>query len=126
MTGVDVLDGSPASPPRDNGEIVFEAPWQSRAFGVVISLVEDAFFSWEEFRTQLIVVIEEWDAQDDGDRPTWHYYECWLEALERVLQTRSHFKGRELDDLAAAYLDRPHTMITDGRILVLKTGGLIS
>ncbi len=108
MTGVDVLDGSPASPPRDNGEIVFEAPWQSRAFGVVISLVEDAFFSWDEFRTQLIVVIEEWDAQDDGDRPTWHYYECWLEALERVLQTRSYFKGRELDDLAAAYSDRPH------------------
>ena len=30
----------PAAPPRANGELVFEAPWESRAFGIAIALVE--------------------------------------------------------------------------------------
>ena len=29
---------APAAPPRDNGELVFEAPWESRAFGVAVAL----------------------------------------------------------------------------------------
>ena len=27
-------------PPRANGELVFEAPWESRAFGVAVALHE--------------------------------------------------------------------------------------
>ena len=34
-----LLDSSgPAAPPRDNGELVFAAPWESRAFGLALAL----------------------------------------------------------------------------------------
>jgi hypothetical protein len=28
----------PATPPRDNGELVFAAPWESQAFGLALAL----------------------------------------------------------------------------------------
>ena len=31
------IDG-PAAPPRDNGELVFAEPWESRAFGLAVTL----------------------------------------------------------------------------------------
>ena len=54
MTEAEILDGSLTAPPRLNGELVFEAPWQSRAFGVTADLVESGCFSWEDFRIRLI------------------------------------------------------------------------
>ena len=36
-----LLDSAgPAAPPRDNGELVFAAPWESRAFGLALALNE--------------------------------------------------------------------------------------
>jgi len=68
-----------AAPPRANGELVFEEPWQSRAFGVAVALSERDDFEWERFRQELIGEIGAWD----GER--WSYYERWLAALQRVL-----------------------------------------
>ena len=50
------LDG-PAAPPRRNGELVFEAPWESRLFGLTMALHEAGAFSWDEFRSRLIAEI---------------------------------------------------------------------
>ena len=33
--------------PRSNGELVFDAPWQSRAFGMAVSLSRAGYFSWD-------------------------------------------------------------------------------
>ena len=30
----------PAAPPRSNGELVFAEPWESRAFGMAVTLYE--------------------------------------------------------------------------------------
>src|SRR5262249_36675002 len=46
-------DGAVA-PPRSNGELVFEAPWESRAFGVAVALSEARGLEWERFRQGLI------------------------------------------------------------------------
>ena len=35
-----VLDGVPVDMPRDNGQLVFAAPWEARAFGVVAAYVD--------------------------------------------------------------------------------------
>src|SRR5262249_16430015 len=43
----------PAAPPRDNGELVFAAPWESRAFGLALALNEAGLIDWEEFRQAL-------------------------------------------------------------------------
>jgi len=63
----------PAAPPRRNGELVFEAPWQSRLFGLTMTLHRAGFFDWEEFRRLLIDEIEAWQRQHPSGAG-WSYY----------------------------------------------------
>lgn len=80
-----VLDiEGPAAPPRSNGELVFAEPWESRAFGLAMSLSAGGVFEWEDFRQQLIAAVAEAERDADPDEP-FSYYRCWLLALERVL-----------------------------------------
>jgi nitrile hydratase accessory protein len=80
-----LLDASgPAAPPRDNGELVFAAPWESQAFGVALALQDAGCIDWEDFRQTLIAVIGEWEAADPSGEG-WSYYECWLRSLERLV-----------------------------------------
>jgi nitrile hydratase accessory protein len=89
------LEGRSA-PPRRNGELVFEAPWESRLFGVTLALCQAGRFEWEEFRRLLIAEIGAWEAAGD---PTaaWSYYECWRTAFERVLEAKGLCAAREVD-----------------------------
>ena len=68
----------PSDVPRRNGELVFEAPWESRAFGMVAAYLETSGLEWEHFRTHLIAAID----HDPDDTP---YYESWVHALEEML-----------------------------------------
>lgn len=77
------IDG-PAAPPRSNGELVFAEPWESRAFGLAMSLNAGGVFEWEDFRRQLITAVAEAEREATDDEP-YSYYRCWLAALERVL-----------------------------------------
>lgn len=93
-----------AAPPRDNGELVFAAPWESRAFGLALALHDAGCIDWEDFRQSLIGEIGDWEAAHPS-REGWSYYECWLKALERLLGTQglvsaADVRGR-LDALAA-------------------------
>ncbi|HEY6492895.1 MAG TPA: hypothetical protein VIZ43_06445 [Trebonia sp.] len=64
--------------PRKNGELVFEAPWQSTAFGLAAAVVEHQFGGDREpFRRELIGAIAA-----EPDRP---YWENWVTALERLV-----------------------------------------
>jgi len=74
----------PAAPPRSNGGLVFSEPWESRAFGMAVSLSEGGAFSWPEFQAALIARIRAWDTASAPDEP-WNYYQLWLAALEDVL-----------------------------------------
>ena len=66
--------------PRRNGELVFDAPWQSTVFALAAAVVEQAFGGDREpFRQQLIRAI----AAEPG-RP---YWESWTAALEALVQT---------------------------------------
>ena len=62
-----------AALPRQNGELVFDAPWQGRVLGMALALVERRGLDWDEFRTRLIAAIDA-----DPSRP---YYESWTAAL---------------------------------------------
>jgi hypothetical protein len=66
--------------PRRNGELAFDAPWQSRVFALAAAVVDHAFGSDREpFRQQLIKAI----AAEPG-RP---YWESWTAALEALAKT---------------------------------------
>lgn len=108
MTGVEILDGSQAAPPRDNGELIFEAPWQSRAFGVVADLVDSGSFTWAEFRHSLISAIQTWETLEMQDQPPWDYYSCWVSALEQLLFEKVLLDPAEIDLRSREYVDRPH------------------
>lgn len=73
-----------AAPPRSNGELVFTEPWESRAFGMAVSLHDAGAFVWPVFQQALIARVAEWEAAHPGGGD-YRYYEQWLSALEDVL-----------------------------------------
>ena len=93
------LEGS-VSPPRDNGEIVFGAPWERRAFGITLALCRSGRCDWESFRQRLIARIAE-----DQARP---YWESWAVALEDVLARTATLESADVDARHGAFLARPH------------------
>ncbi|MCA1727239.1 MAG: nitrile hydratase accessory protein [Actinobacteria bacterium] len=99
------VDG-PAAPPRSNGELVFAEPWESRAFGLVVTLHDAGMFSWNEFRDHLVARIAEWE-RDHPPGERWSYYRCWLQALESVLVVRGTVGASEVAARAEALADRP-------------------
>ena len=69
--------------PRRNGELVFEAPWEARAFGIAVAVCRAQGLEWDAFRQRLIEEISEWEQSHAGNLE-WSYYERWLASLERL------------------------------------------
>jgi nitrile hydratase accessory protein len=97
------LEG-PAAPPRRNGEIVFETPWESRLFGLTLALCEAGAFAWDDFRRLLIEEIGRADARGAGG---WSYYASWEAAFERLLAAKGLCAGSELEARVRALAGRP-------------------
>ncbi|MGH3557979.1 MAG: nitrile hydratase accessory protein [Mycobacterium sp.] len=90
MNAFDLVDvAGLAAPPRSNGEVVFDAPWQQRIFGMTLALTETAAIPWETFRTRLIGRIAE-----DQARP---YWQSWAAALEDVLAASAMLLVTDVD-----------------------------
>lgn len=87
----------PAAPPRKNGELVFAAPWQGRAFGVGVALCHRGAYRWEEFQRRLITEVASADAAGEPGV----YYEQWLAALEKLLVEKQVVSPEEIARRAA-------------------------
>jgi len=85
------LDGLP----RRNGELVFESPSESRAFGMAVALNRAGAYDWDAFRSNLVAEI----ARDPDER----YYESWLHAFEALLVERGTVTDEELDRRTAEF-----------------------
>lgn len=85
-----------AALPRKNGELVFGAPWEGRAFGMAVLLHEQGAYAWDEFRDCLVESI------GDGAAP---YYESWLSAFEWLLVSRGLVTPGEVAGRAAEFKD---------------------
>jgi nitrile hydratase accessory protein len=99
------VDG-PAAPPRSNGELVFAEPWESRAFGLAMTLHDRGAFEWETFRLQLIAAVGEWERGHPDDE-CWSYYRCWLTALQRVLASEGVVAPDQIVERAHQLARRP-------------------
>lgn len=103
----DVLEvDGPAAPPRHNGELAFGAPWESRLFGLTMTLHRAGRFAWEEFRRLLIAEIRRWDDHHDPD-DEYSYWSRWAAALERLLASKGLCSAAELEARAATFAARP-------------------
>ena len=105
MTAPLAVDG-PAAPPRSNGELLFAAPWESRAFGLVVSLYEAGAFEWSRFQAALIARIGAWE-RAHPDVAGWSYYEHWLGALEDLLAADGTLDVAEISRRAERLARRP-------------------
>ena len=94
----EAMDGATALPRRDDGEPVFDEPWQGRAVATTIETVAGLGLSWDHFRDRLIAAIE--------DDPHRHYYESWLIALDELVTDHRLASRQDIDRhrmAAAAY-----------------------
>jgi nitrile hydratase accessory protein len=91
-----------AAPPRRNGELVFAEPWESRAFGLALTLHAGGAFEWEEFRQSLIARIAEAETA-----PDFSFYRCWAAALEQVLVSHGLLSVDDVTERAAEVAARP-------------------
>jgi nitrile hydratase accessory protein len=87
LTTVDRALGAEAPLPRDNGELVFEEPWQGRALGMGVVVLERTGASWAEFRGHLVAAIAG-RPHGEGESEANAYYAAWLDALEALLADR--------------------------------------
>jgi nitrile hydratase accessory protein len=85
-------------------EATFAAPWEARAFALAATLAERGAFGWEAFRERLIAAIAQADARGAAS-----YYECWLAALEGILETTNFVGKDELERRAAEIAAHPPT-----------------
>ena len=103
MTVLQLDISGPGAPPRSNGELVFAAPWESRAFGLAMALHDGGLFEWETFRRQLIAAV----AGAEAAGGEFSYYRCWLEALQAVLESAGLVDGAAVEALAGELSCRP-------------------
>jgi nitrile hydratase accessory protein len=97
----------PAAPPRSNGELVFTEPWESRAFGMAVALVDAGAFTWDAFRDRLVARIATWEAEHGDEDPGFRYYACWLDALEDVLVVGGVLATADVASRSARFTERP-------------------
>lgn len=100
----DTLSG-PAAPPLANGEIVFDAPWQSRTFAMARQLNEAGLFEWDDFRERLIRQIA---LAETGNIAESGYWDCFLAALQQLLADLDCIPADTLTARATEYAARPH------------------
>lgn len=94
---VALMEGT-AALPRKNGELVFNTPWESRAFGMAVALYEQGRYQhWDEFRERLIAEISAWERHHREREEPWNYYERWLAALERLLVEKDMLSKEEIE-----------------------------
>jgi len=73
--------------PRDNGELVFEEPWQGRALGMGLAVMNRYGIPSDEFRAHLVEAIRSHSQATDETAAT-AYYAAWVVALEGLLLDR--------------------------------------
>ena len=103
MTLVDLGVEGPAAPPRSNGELVFAAPWEGRAFAMALTLHDRGIFEWSAFQAQLIKAV----ARAEAAGGEFSYYRCWLEALETLLSDEGLVPGGLVEDRVGVLAFRP-------------------
>lgn len=68
-----------------DNELVFQAPWEARAFAIVNQLANAQEYSWSEWTEQF---AEEISTAEHEPTDKSSYYERWVRTCERLLVTK--------------------------------------
>ena len=86
--------------PRLNGELVFEEPWEGRAFGIAVALNNQRVYPWRDFREHLVTQI----SSDESSGIPGRYYDQWLRAMEALLLEQGLVSSDELEQRTVEYV----------------------
>ena len=92
---LDELGGAVAVP-RSNGELIFDAPWQGRLFGLVVHMCQAGSFEWDDFKKHLIEVIDASGVDDVCDPSV--YYRQFGEAFSRLVAEKEFVAADLIDE----------------------------
>lgn len=95
-------DGLPLPTSQDG--LVFAEPWQAHAFAMTLQLHEKGVFTWPEWAAALTHEIRQAQALGDPDDGH-HYYQHWLNALERMVIDRQLGTPDQIHELEHAWED---------------------
>jgi nitrile hydratase accessory protein len=95
------------APPMQNGELMFDTPWQGRVFGIARALCEQGLYDWDEFRSYLIDEIGAWD-RDHEAADEYDYYTQFFSALTKLLANKGLCLEDDLAARAETFGARPH------------------
>ena len=95
-------DGLPLPTSQDG--LVFAEPWQAHAFAMTLQLHEKGVFSWPEWAAALTQETRQAQALGDPDDGH-HYYQHWLNALERMVIDRQLGTPDQIHELEHAWED---------------------
>jgi nitrile hydratase accessory protein len=92
-------------PGLDDENPLFRAPWQTRIFALVVTLVEEGHFPWTAFQTRLADLItqsEQIEFADSADRIESRYFDCWLQAAEETFTDQRLLEDCDVDQKIGA------------------------
>ncbi len=79
------IDALPRIPTDANAEVIFNTPWEAKAFALVVQLYQQGHFDWPEWAAQLSAEIAAAPDDDDGSG----YYLLWLRAAEKIVAAKA-------------------------------------
>jgi nitrile hydratase accessory protein len=79
--------------PRDEDGVVFAAPWEAKAFAMVVHLHQQGCFEWRDWVNTLVGEISA-DRERATETP---YYQLWLTAAEKLVAARGLVDAVQLD-----------------------------
>ena len=98
MKPIPAVRDIPRIPTGADDDIVFNNPWEAKAFALVVHLYQQGHFTWPEWAEQLGREIAAAGADDDGS----NYYLLWLAAAEKLVADKALCPGSELSARKAA------------------------
>ncbi len=107
MSRIPDLEILPAIPLDEEGA-VFDSPWEAKVFAVIVSLHQQGYFEWSEWAATISDEI----ALDKGRERETPYYELWLRAAERIIESKGICTAddlREVTDTLVAEQTHDHT-----------------
>ncbi|MBP1154114.1 MULTISPECIES: nitrile hydratase accessory protein [unclassified Paenibacillus] len=71
--------------PRENGELIFHNPWESRIFAMAVLLSDKGLYPWKSFNGEFVKEIGEAEKEHSETDVASSYYHLWAQALEKLL-----------------------------------------
>jgi nitrile hydratase accessory protein len=92
--------------PQDDDSVVFAAPWEAKAFALVVNMHQRGYFPWTAWVETLSAEIAA-DAAARADTP---YYLLWLAAAEKLIATLGLVEAGTLQAACAALREAQKAM----------------